>query len=183
MHTPLGLTAAQRWFLRRFHSSPAPEGHHLHMVEGLLPTCHGQALEATREPKVPLFMAAGLVPTPGRTTPLTSTFPQAAVTYSCVCDGLVAAVTHPHFKLEATSSGMGRRLELHLPQTAFPHLRQWCWRERKRAHCACAPPRARNAQAWPTAPGADAQREAPSALEAREPEALLSSVYLRMRTV
>lgn len=27
--------------------------------------------------------------------------------------------------------GMEERLELHLPQTAFPHLRQWCWRERE----------------------------------------------------
>lgn len=27
--------------------------------------------------------------------------------------------------------GMEERLELHLPQTAFPHLRQWCWRENR----------------------------------------------------
>lgn len=27
--------------------------------------------------------------------------------------------------------GMEERLELHLPQTAFPHLRQWCWRGRE----------------------------------------------------
>ena len=35
--------------------------------------------------------------------------------------------------------GMEERLELHLPQTAFPHFRQWCWKGRERAHCACAP--------------------------------------------
>jgi hypothetical protein len=28
-------------------------------------------------------------------------------------------------------SGMEERLELHLPHTAFPHFRQWCWEKRE----------------------------------------------------
>lgn len=45
--------------------------------------------------------------------------------------------------------GMEERLELHLPQTAFPHLRQWCWRRREnRGGDGCAWP-----QLWPLTAG------------------------------
>ena len=165
MHTPLGLTPAQRWFLSAA-LSPASQGDTTSWWKGGLCTPATVRIGSHQEPGCHYSWPRGSVQRSDRTRPLTSTFPQAAVTYS---SSVMASwqLSHTLTSNSKPISGIGERLELHLPQTAFPHLRQWCWRERRRAHCACAPPRARNAQAWPTAPGADAQREAPSALEAR----------------
>ena len=151
MHTPLGLTTAQRWFLSAALSPPASQGDTTSWWKGGLCPPATVHIGNHQKPGCHYSWLRGSVQRSGCPRPLTLTIPQAAVTYS---SSVMASwqLSHTLTSNSKPISGIGERLELHLPQTAFPHLRQWCWREEKT--CSTAPVRlrcARYAQVWPTA--------------------------------
>ena len=81
-------------------------GHHLLVERRALPTCHGPYWKPPGA-RVPLFMAAGLGAALGPHSPLDLDISAGCCDLLLVCDGLVAAVTHPHFKLEAHQRDRG----------------------------------------------------------------------------
>lgn len=90
-----------------------------------MPTCHGLYSKPAGT-RALVVMAA----VPNRPLSLTLLSLQPAGTHS----SSVMASWQLSQTLTSNSKpirGMEERLELHLPQTAFPHLRQWCWKGRE----------------------------------------------------
>ena len=163
-------------------SSCLTRGHHLLVERRALPTCHSR-FGNHQEPGCHHSWLWGSAQRSDRTRPLTLKILQTARTYS---SSVMASwqLSHTLTSNSKPISGIGERLELHLPQTAFPHLRQWCWREEKtcslRLRASATPGMPRGD---PRPPGAEGQREGPSTLEARARCLLLGLCLLRMRTV
>ena len=183
MHKPLGLTTAQRWFLSAALSPLASQGDITSWWKGGLCPPTTVRFGNHQEPGCHHPWLRGSARRSDRTRPLTLKILQTARTYS---SSVMASwqLSHTLTSNSKPISGIGERLELHLPQTAFPHLRQWCWREEKtcslRLRAAAAPGAPRGD---PQPPGAEGQREGPSALEARARCLLLGLCLLGMRAV
>lgn len=120
-------------------SSCLTRGYHLLMERRALPTCHGPYWKPP-ETRVPLFMAAGLGAAFGSPSSLNLDNSAGCCDLLLICDGLVAAVTHPHFKLEAHQRDRGA-LGAALAADRLPALAAVVLEGRENVlNCACAPP-------------------------------------------